>query len=310
MAERHKLRFGAGIRGAPTRQAWVDMARWAEDAGYSTFVAPDHMVTDFAPIAALTAAAAATQTLRVGTYVIANDFRHPTVLAKEMATLDVLSDGRLDLGIGAGWMGADFGLAGIPFDPPGIRIARLAEAIPIIKGLFAGEAVTFEGHYYKVNGLVGQPKPVQQPHPPFHMGGGGRKMLELAAREADIVGLIPRLGPEGPMSLEDFSPAATHQRLEWIRAAAGDRFDQLELSFFSSQTIVTDHRDAVAEQAAQAMGATVEQILETPYILIGNEDQLVEKILHCREEYGVTYYVIVDDGVQPFAPVVARLAGT
>src|SRR5689334_17226096 len=175
MTERRRLRFGAGLRGAPSRQAWVDQVRWVEDAGYTTFLAPDHLLTEFAPLTALTAAAAATQTLRIGTYVLANDFRHPAVLAKELATLDVLSDGRLDIGIGAGWMGADFAQAGLPFDPPGVRIARLAEAIPIMKGLFAGEPVTTAGRYYQMDGLVGQPRPVQQPHPPFHIGGGGRR---------------------------------------------------------------------------------------------------------------------------------------
>ncbi|HYP19461.1 MAG TPA: TIGR03621 family F420-dependent LLM class oxidoreductase [Chloroflexia bacterium] len=310
MTERRRLRFGAGYRGAPSHQAWVDLVRGVEDAGYSTLVTPDHLITEFGPVAALTAAAAVTSTLRLSTYVLANDFRHPPVLAKELATLDVLSDGRLDVGIGAGWMEAEFAMAGLPFDPPGVRIARLAEAIQILKRLFTGEPVTYEGQYYKVNGLVGLPRPVQQPHPPLHMGGGGRKMLELAAREADIVGLIPRLGPAGPMSLEDYSPAATRQRLEWVRAAAGERWDKIELSFFISQTVVTDDREQVAEQMAQGMGATVEQVLETPYILIGNVDQLAEKIMACREEYGVSYFVIVDEAVQPFAPVVARLAGT
>jgi probable F420-dependent oxidoreductase len=268
------------------------------------------MITEFAPLTALAIAAAATTTLRVSTYVLANDFRHPAILTKELATLDVLTDGRLDIGIGAGWLGADFALPGLPFDRPGIRIARLAESLQVIKGLFAADPVEFAGEYYQVHGLVGQPRPVQQPHPPIHMGGGGRKMLELAAREADIVGLIPRLGPEGPMSVEDFSPAATRQRVEWVREAAGARWDQIELSVFINQTVVTDQREQVAAQIGGAMGATVEQILETPYMLIGTVEQISEKICKCREEFGFTYFIIVDDGVQPFAPVIARLAGT
>src|SRR2546428_1826024 len=181
------FRFGVQEHSAPSAKAWRDTARRVESLGYKALYLPDHFGHQLGPIAALLAAADATTTLRVGSLVFDNDYRHPVVLAKEAATLDLLSDGRLDLGIGAGWMVSDYEQAGIPFDSPGIRIERLAEAIAIIKKFFAGGEFSFQGKHYSINGIEGAPSPVQKPHPPLLLGGGGRKMLQLAAREADIV---------------------------------------------------------------------------------------------------------------------------
>ncbi|MEO5953821.1 MAG: TIGR03621 family F420-dependent LLM class oxidoreductase, partial [Chloroflexia bacterium] len=189
MANKRLFRFGVVSASTESRKDWVELARKAEDLGYSTFLLPDHFVNPLAAVPALSVAAAATTTLRVGSFVFDNDFRHPAMLAKEAATLDLLSDGRFEIGIGAGWHGPEYEQTGIPFDPPGVRVGRLEEAVAIIKKFFTGEPVTFAGNHYTINGLVGLPTSVQRPHPPIFLAGGGKRVLSLAGREADIVGL-------------------------------------------------------------------------------------------------------------------------
>src|SRR2546429_9289950 len=191
MTQQRPFRFGVAAEGAPSREQWVEKARKVEDLGYATFLVADHFVNEFPPITALLSAADATNKLRVGSFVFDNDFRHPALLAKEAATLDLLSGGRLELGLGAGWMKPEYDQAGIPFDRASERIDRMKEGVQIIKGLFADGPVDFAGRYYTITDLEGFPKPTQRPHPPIHIGGGGQSLLALAAREADIVGFIP-----------------------------------------------------------------------------------------------------------------------
>src|SRR5690349_8642653 len=233
MTHDRRFRFGIAVTKAASGAAFAELARKAESLGYSSLFVPDHFVDHpFAPMPALAAAAAVTTTLRVGPLVLGNDYKHPVVLAREAATIDVLSDGRLELGIGAGWMTVDYEKAGMPLDRPGVRIARLEESIAILKGLFAEGAFSFRGEHYTITDLDGMPKPVQQPHPPFIIGGGGPRILGVAAREAAIVGVnaFLRAGePTASESVHSLTPAATDQKLEWLRAAAGDRFDDLEL---------------------------------------------------------------------------------
>src|SRR5947207_14304512 len=205
MAKARPFRFGVVAESAPSREAWIELVRRSENLGYATFLLADHYVNEFPPIAALMAAADAASTIHIGSLVFDNDFRHPVVLAKEVATLDLLSGGRFELGLGAGWKLPEYEWAGIPFNPPGVRIDRLAEAVRVLKGLFADGPLTFSGRHYAIAGLDGQPKPLQRPHPPITIGGGGRRILSLAAREADTVSLIPRALPDGTLDQTDTS---------------------------------------------------------------------------------------------------------
>jgi probable F420-dependent oxidoreductase len=313
MAHKRRFRFGVCPGIAQSRDAWVEQARKAEDLGYSTFLVPDHFVNDLATVPAISVAAEATRTLRVGSYVFDNDFRHPAMVAKEAATLDLLSDGRLELGIGAGWHGPDYEQTGIPFDPPGVRVGRLEEAVTIIKALFGEEPVTFSGKYYTIDGLLGLPRLVQRPHPPILIAGGSKRVLSLAAREADIVGLHLKTYSDGSGGdIASTSVDATLEKLDWIRQAAVDRFDDLEFNVLVPRLAVSDNPAQAAEQlASQANrpGLTAELLLESPNALIGTVDGIVETLQMRRERYFISYIVVTDEDLETFAPVVARLNG-
>ena len=305
------FRFGVT---APTPSAgtdWVERARRVEQLGYSILVVPDHFRDHLAPVPALTAAALATTRLRVGSLVFSNDFRHPAVLAKEAATIDVLSGGRFELGLGGGWLRAEYDQTGIPFDAPGTRIERLEEAVTIIKGLLAGERVTFAGRHYTIADLEGRPTPVQRPHPPIAIGGGGRRTLTLAAREASIVGLVPRARRDGSgLDMTDLSDAATREKLEWVRSAAGERFDSLEIHALIQAVAVGERRTAAADQLASRFKVARDVVLETPYVLLGTVEEICETLRERRERYGISYLTVIERDMEAFAPVVARLAGT
>ena len=272
---------------------------------------PDHFDTQFAPFGALTSAAEATKRLRVGTLVLDNDYRHPVVTAKEAATLDVLSEGRLDLGIGAGWMADDYEQSGIPFDSAGTRIERLEEAVAVIKGLFAGEPFSFAGKHYAVKGIEGYPVPVQKPHPPFILGGGGRKMLTLAAREADIVHINYDLreGRINPTLVKTGTADRTLEKVGWVEQAAADRMDHIELAMSVRLANVTDDREAFAASVAPGIEADPRDVLEMPYFLIGTIDEIVEQLEQRRERYGFSYVVLPGSTAEQLHPVVERLAG-
>jgi probable F420-dependent oxidoreductase len=258
------------------------------------------------------AAAGVTTTLRLGTMVIDNDYRHPVLLAKEAATLDCLSGGRCELGIGAGWLRSEYEQAGLPFDRAGVRIDRLEEAVRVLKGLWADQAFTFAGAHYQVTGIDGVPKPLQHPHLPLLIGGGKERMLRLAGREADIVGILTSDVSRGTLvsDLSERTPAAVQQKVDWIREAAGPRFEQIELSLMPT-VIVTDHRRSQTEELIRQHGwaATVEEVWQMPSMLVGSVEQIAEDLLARRKQYGFTYYVVSDEEMEQFAPVVARLAG-
>ena len=314
MSTQRPFRFGVSVHGSKSREEWIGIARQAEDLGYSTLLIPDHLGDQLSPVPALLAAADATSKLRVGSLVFDNDFRHPVMLAKEAATLDVLSGGRLELGLGAGWMKPEYEQAGISFERPGVRIERLEEAVKIIKGLFADGPVNFAGRHYTISGLEGFPKPVQRPRPPVHIGGGGQRLLTLAAREADIVGFIPRARPDGQgQDITDATPEALEQKIAWVREAAGARFSELELGILVAQVITTEDREQAAQFIAQTLAAgfnvSTDQILQAPYLLLGSEDQMCEDLLARQERYGISYISVFEQSMEALAPVVARLAG-
>ena len=306
------FRFGLQASGPMTATEWAELARKAEDLGYSTLTCADHLDDQFAPIPALAAAAVATTTLRLGTLVLANDYRHPVVAAKDAATLDLLSDGRLELGLGAGWMTSDYEASGIPLDPAGVRIERMAEGLAVITGLFADGPLTFEGEHYVVRALEGFPKPVQRPHPPIVIGGGGPRVLRFAAQHADIVGINVNLAVgvidqrAGPNGTEE----ATQAKVDLVREAAGDRFDDIELQVRVHAVVVTDDRQGMAELLAPALGISPAAALASPHALAGTPDEIVDDLLARRERWGISYLGVSIDALDALAPVVATLAGT
>lgn len=313
------FRFGVICEHMQSAEEWMTKARQAEDYGYATMLIRDHFIREpfgdqFAPLIALMAAASATKTLRVGSLVLDNDYRHPVMLAKEAATLDLLSGGRFELGIGAGWLRSEYEQAGMVFEPAGVRVGRLEEAIQALKGLFANESFTFAGNHYKITDLSSFPKPVQQPHPPILVGAGSKRMLALAAREADIVGILPKALPDGTISEEitERLPATIAQKVEWIRQAAGERFDELELNMVITP-VFTEQRRQRAEQLARERGwngITAGDVLDMPSIFIGTPDQIAGDLLSRREQFGFSYFVVSDANMEAFSPVVSRLAGS
>jgi probable F420-dependent oxidoreductase len=312
MSSRRPFRFAVQEHQAESASAWREKARLVESIGYSALYLPDHFSDLPGPIAALMAAAAATTKLRVGSLVFDNDYRHPVVLAKEAATIDLLSDGRFDLGLGAGWLTSDYEKSGIPLDPVSIRIERMEEGLRVIKGLFAGGSFSFTGKHYQIKNLVGTPVPVQKPHPPILIGGGGRRMLSLAAREADIVNINYNLatGSASGAVAKTGTAQATDEKLGWIREAAGDRFDKIELGAYIYRAGVTEDRDAVAAAFSSTLGLEPTGLLEMPHVLFGTVDQIIEDLRSRRERFGFSYVILPGDVAEDFAPVVERLAGT
>jgi probable F420-dependent oxidoreductase len=272
---------------------------------------PDHFRDQFAIGPALAIVAEAT-TLRIGTFVLQNDLRHSALLAQEAATLDVLSDGRLELGLGAGgsWL-PDYEQTGIPFDPPATRVARLEESLRIIKGLFAEGPLTFAGQHYTITEFDALPKPIQHPHPPLLIGGGGPRMLSLAAREANIVSILPTMLPAGGQFREDqFSDTAFAKQVAFLRQAAGPRFPNLELNVLLQRVVVThDTQQASEELSREWTPMTPDEVRQTPYLLIGSIDDIVETLLMRRQQLGISYLVVFERDMDAFSPVVARLSG-
>ena len=312
MTHPRPFRFGVMAAKAGSRSEWIDTAKKAESLGYSALLMPDHFGDQLSPIAALSTAAAVTEELRVGTLVFANDFRHPAVLAKETATLDLLSDGRLEVGLGAGWMTDDYTTTGIPHDRAGLRIDRMIESIEVLRGLWGEGAYSFDGEHYTITEMNGLPKPVQAGGPPIIVGGGGKRVLSTAARLANIVGVNPNVGEGkiGPEAIASMSAEATEEKMGWVRDAAGDRFDDIEISILKFVTIVTDDRDGMAGKVAAGMGMDAPTLLASPHTLVGSADQVAEELIEQRERWQGSYVTVQSDALESFAPVVAALSGT
>lgn len=302
------FRFGVVAAHIQSRADWISRVRKVEALGFDTLLVVDHLTTSLGPLVALTVAAEATTKIRIGSFVFCNDFRHPAVLAKEVATLDVLSEGRFEFGLGAGYQPSDYALSGVHMDSAGVRISRFEEAIHLLKQVFLEEAVTFHGDYYTTTGLQGLPKPAQKPYPPLYIGGGGKRVLSFAAREADIVGIAHKNGAHGT-DLANTTTEATEQKVAWIREAAGERFHTLELSVMVFQSVITDKREAVAQQVGQRFGLSTAQTLCSVQLLIGTVEQVVEELWMRRERFGISYIVITEGQIDAFAPIVARLRG-
>ena len=309
MARQRPFRFGVQAAGVASRDEWVARAYRVEALGYDILLLPDHFGMQYAPFPALGVAAEATVSLRVGTFVNAVDFHHPAMLAKEAATLDTLSGGRFELGLGAGWLKDEYDAAGLAFDAPGTRIDRLAEALTIVKGLFGPDPVNFAGEHYRVRNLTGSPRPAQDPRLPILVGGGGRRLLTLGAREADIVSLNPRARRAGGLDRADIAREAVAEKAGWVREAAGLRWEDLELNLTVVGAAVTDRPRAALAPFAERYGLPEATLLASPHLLIGSVDGIVASIEEVRERWGISYLTVPERHLQELAPVVARLRG-
>jgi probable F420-dependent oxidoreductase len=306
------FRFGVNVRTAGSAAEWADKARKVERLGYSVLLVPDHLAELLAPFPALAAAAASTTRLRMGTAVLNNDFRHPVLLAREAATLDVLSDGRFELGLGAGHMRSEYEQAGLTFDAGATRVGRLAEAVVIVKELLEGKPVSFTGRHYRVSDHTIHPRPVQRPRPPMFIGGNAPRLLQLAAGQADIVGLTGiafRRGGTAP-DVSDFRAAVVDERVRLVREVAGERLERVELNALVQRVIVTDDRRGAAQElSARWPSLTADEILASPYVLVGTVDQIVDDLRARRDRWGISYIMTHEPFIDALAPVVARLAG-
>ena len=304
------FRFGVEMMGPFDGMTWADSARELESVGYSTLFAPDHLDEGYGPITAMATAAAATTTLQVATAVFAADFRHPAILARELASIDQLSRGRLEVGIGAGYQVNDYAGSGVQMDSPGARVDRMIEHVTVLKGLFAAGPFDFAGQHYQITALDGSPKPYRPGGPPILVAGGGRRMLTFAAAHADIVGVNGSLptSTQRSGSAPDALPASIDRKLAWIRAAAGARFSELEIHAWLRFARVTSDPQAAAAQLTGRFRADPDQVLASPIVLLGSPGEIVERLHERRERWGYSYFTIQQPAAREFAPVLARLA--
>jgi probable F420-dependent oxidoreductase len=308
-AHPRRFRFGVEMMAPFPSMSWAESARELESLGYSTLFVPDHFHEGYGPITAMATAAAATSTLIVAPMVLACDFRHPAVLARELASIDVLSLGRLEVGLGAGYNPLDYSRSGIRHDPPGIRVDRLIEHTHVLRALFGAEPVTFEGEHYQISDLDGTPKPMRSGGPPIIIAGGGKRLLSFAAEHADIIGVNPSLpGAPNADTTRDALGAAMDRKFELIRGAAGDRIDQLEFNAWISVAAITTDTTVLRDRLAKRFGVEADEVLQSPVVLAGSVDEIVEQLHRRRERWGYSYITLQSDQAHAFAPVVAQLA--
>jgi probable F420-dependent oxidoreductase len=305
------FRFGVQLNAPTDARAWTETARRIESLGYAVATMPDHFTEQLAPVPALQVVLDATTTLRAGALVFDNDYKHPAILAKELATMDVLSDGRVEIGLGAGWMIADYEQIGLPYDRAGVRIDRLVEALAVIRGAMGPGAFSFSGEHYEIADYDGFPKPVQRPCPPILIGGGGPRVLGIAAREADIVGVNGTLaaGVFGPEAFATMTAAAVAEKVAVVIAEAGERLEHIEMNIRTFFNSVTDDRARSVDSIARAIRVDPDVLDASPYALIGSSARIVEDLRALRETYGFSYVVVGVNEIDSFAPVVAELAG-
>lgn len=328
MSNNRPFRFSLQSFNTDSPASWRELIRKTEDLGYSTFFLADHFLSPgpaldstfhppqmLAAVPAIAMALQQTTTLRVGCRVFCNDYRQPIMLAKEAATMDYLSEGRLEFGIGAGWIRNEYEAVNLPFDEFPQRFERFAEFVHGYKAFMRGEPLAIDGDFIKWHGFHGTPAPAQTPHPPLMIGGGSKRILEFAGQEADIVSLNfnNRAGMLGPDGMNSGLAEATAKKIQWIAQGAGARFDNIELEIGAYNTIITDHAEPTAAAIGEALGISTQDILLHPHCLIGSVDYICDELLRRRETYGISYIAVLDDGennmVEAFAPVVARLAG-
>jgi probable F420-dependent oxidoreductase len=306
------FRFALQTSGAASPAAWKELARKTEDLGYSTLYMPDHLDDQWAPMIALTVAAEATTALRVGTLVLDNDFRHPVVLAKEAATMDLVTGGRFELGLGAGWQRTDYDQSGISMDPAAVRVERLAESLDIMRSMWSKGRADVVGEHYTVRGALGSPAPATPGGPPLVIGGGSRQVLTLAGRYANIASIVPSLaaGVIGPEMAAESVVEKYRDRVEWVRRAAEGRAEDIEFQCWTAAVQVVPNGDELISQMAPAFGLTPAQLRAAPIALIGTVKEIVETLQERRESLGFSYIVVHEAEMEALGPVIAELAGT
>ncbi len=311
MRHPRRFRFAVELSEPLEGMSWLDSARWVEDAGYSTLFVPDHLDEGPGPIAAMAAAAAVTSTLHIGSLVLAADFRHPALLARELATIDQLCAGRLEMGIGAGWKTSDYLASGIPMDRPGVRVDRMIETVAVLRGLFGDGAFSFDGDHYRIAELDGSPMPHREGGPPLLIGGGAPRVLRYAGAHADIVGVNPSIhsGVIDGEAARDAQADRIDEKVGWVREGAGERFDDLELNAWLAVAELTDDAAGTAELLAPAFGATPADLLDSPMVAIGTHDEVTEQFERRRARWGYSYHVIPGPSAVAFSPLVRELTG-
>ena len=304
------FRFGVQVSKETTAKGWAELARRTEAAGYEVLTMPDHFTDQLAPIPALMAAASATTSLRVGALVFDNDYKHPVILAKELATIDLLSEGRLEIGLGAGWMISDYEEAGIPYDSPKVRIDRFIEGVAVIRGAMAEGSFSFSGDHYTITNYNGQPKPLQS-RPPLLIGGGGKRVLSYAAREADIIGINGTMtaGVVGPEALATMTAESVDEKVAIVAAAGAHRLNDIEMNIRTFFVKVTNDRTATVEGISSMFGVSKEMIDASPFALIGSVEECIEQLLERRERWGFSYTIVGAENIDECAPIVAALRG-
>ena len=304
------FRFGVQVSKETTAKGWAELARRTEAAGYEVLTMPDHFTDQLAPIPALMAAASATTTLRVGALVFDNDYKHPVVLAKELATIDLLSEGRLEIGLGAGWMISDYEEAGIPYDSPKVRIDRFIEGVAVIRGAMAEGSFSFSGDHYTSTNYNGQPKPMQA-RPPLLIGGGGKRVLSYAAREADIIGINGTMtaGVVGPEALSTMTAESVDEKVAIVAAAGAHRINDIEMNIRTFFVKVTNDRAATVDGISSMFGVSKDMIDASPFALIGSVEECIEQLLERRERWGFSYTIVGAENIDECAPIVAALRG-
>ena len=304
------FRFGVQVSKETSAKGWAELARRTEAAGYEVLTMPDHFTDQLAPIPALMAAASATTSLRVGALVFDNDYKHPVVLAKELATIDLLSEGRLEIGLGAGWMISDYEEAGIPYDSPKVRIDRFIEGVAVIRGAMADGSFSFSGDHYTITNYNGQPKPMQA-RPPLLIGGGGKRVLSYAAREADIIGINGTMtaGVVGPEALSTMTAESVDEKVAIVAAAGAHRINDIELNIRTFFVKVTNDRAATVDGISSMFGVSKDMIDASPFALIGSVEECIEQLLERRERWGFSYTIVGAENIDECAPIVAALRG-
>lgn len=312
VAHARRFRFGVEMQGPFDGRSWADSARELESLGYSTLFVPDHFHEGYGPITAMATAAAATTTLRVGSLVFDCDFRHPAVLSRELASIDLLSEGRLEVGLGAGWKRLDYDRSGIPMDAPRVRVDRMIEHTTLLKALFADGIVNFSGRHYRIADLEGTPKPFTPAGPPIIIAGGGPRMLRFAGATADIVGVNPSIhsGVADQASARDALPVSIDEKFRWVREGAGERFDDLEFNAWVSVAEHTDQGMATASRMSARFGAAPADVLASPVVLVGSAAEIIDRLHERRARWGYSYITLQGPIARQFAPIVTRLTGT
>ena len=312
MPHDRRFRFGADLSGPLPGLSWADTVRRLEDLGFTTVFLPDHFDEQYGPFTALAAAAAVSSTIRLGTLVLDNDYRHPVVTAKEVATLDVLSEGRVELGVGAGWKKLDYDQSGIPYDKPKVRVDRMIEGVEVMRRAFADGPFDFAGEHYTISAYDGLPNPHRRGGPPLLIGGGGPRMLRWAGANADIVGVNPSIhsGEIDTAAAQDGLAERIDRKVEWLKEGAGDRFADLELNAWVPVVEVTEDSAAFAEAAAPLFDTTPAELVQSPMTMIGSPSEIAERLHERRARWGYSYHVVQAANVEALAPVVAALSGT